>query len=356
MDAETRAVYDQQADEWVARRRPARREKASGFALRTDGPTVDLGCGPGWYAASLQQPVVALDFASAMLRLTGEHAPGALRVQADLLALPFRSGAFGAAWASHSYVHVPSVDLPLALADVHRSTRVGGRLFMRVAQGVGEGRGLRPGDDFPRRLFVLWDLDHLTDVVSAAGFDIERLELESHPNREQTIEIEATRARTLPDIVGAGMRVLVCGLNPSLYAADAGVGFARPGNRFWPAAIAAGIVSVSRDPRHALRHHGVGFTDLVKRATVAADELSTDEYRSGFARLERLAAWLEPGVIAFVGLAGWRAAVDRKAVAGPQERTLGGRPVYVMPSSSGLNAHSNADSLGQHLRAAAALV
>ena len=34
----------------------------------------------------------------------------------------------------------------------------------------------------------------------------------------------------------------MCGLNPSLYAADAGVGFARPGNRFWPAALAAGIV------------------------------------------------------------------------------------------------------------------
>ena len=151
------------------------------------------------------------------------------------------------------------------------------------------------------------------------------------------------------------MRMLVCGLNPSLNAADAGVGFARPGNRFWPAAIAAELVSVDRDPWHALRHHGVGFTDLVKRATVGAAELSTDEYRTGFARLERLAAWLEPRVVAFVGLAGWRAAVDRKAVAGPQARTVGGRPVYVMPSSSGLNARSTVDSLAEHLRAALAL-
>jgi TDG/mug DNA glycosylase family protein len=151
------------------------------------------------------------------------------------------------------------------------------------------------------------------------------------------------------------MRLLVCGLNPSLNAADAGVGFARPGNRFWPAAMAAELVTVDRDPWHALRHHGVGFTDLVKRATVGAAELSADEYRAGFVRLERLAAWLEPQAVAFVGLAGWRAAVDGKAVAGPQDRTVGGRPVYVMPSSSGLNARSTVDSLAEHLRAALAV-
>jgi TDG/mug DNA glycosylase family protein len=52
------------------------------------------------------------------------------------------------------------------------------------------------------------------------------------------IRVSARRARTLPDTVGPGMRLLVCGLNPSLFAADAGVGYARPGNRFWPAARA----------------------------------------------------------------------------------------------------------------------
>jgi TDG/mug DNA glycosylase family protein len=232
---------------------------------------------------------------------------------------------------------------------------VDGRFLMRVAGGVGEGRRLRETDDFPGRLFALWDVDHLVEIVGGAGFEIERVEVESHPSHEASIEIEAIRARTLPDVVGPGMRVLVCGLNPSLYAADAGVGFARPGNRFWPAAIAAELVSADRDPWHALRYHGIGFTDLVKRATVAAAELTTAEYRAGLARLERLASWLEPAVVAFVGLAGWRAAVDRAAVAGPQERTVGGRPVYVMPSSSGLNARSTIESLSEHLRAAAAL-
>jgi len=43
------------------------------------------------------------------------------------------------------------------------------------------------------------------------------------------------RAHSLPDYVGPAMRILLVGLNPSPYAADVGVGFARPGNRFWPA-------------------------------------------------------------------------------------------------------------------------
>src|SRR5206468_2858704 len=129
-----------------------------------------------------------------------------------------------------------------------------------------------------------------------------------------------------------GLRLLVCGLNPSLYAADAGVGFARPGNRFWPAAQRAGVLHHDRDPWRTVALDRVGMTDLVKRATVGARELTPAEYCAGFARVERLAAWLQPSAVCFLGLAGWRAAVEARAIAGVQPRPLGGRPVYVMPN------------------------
>jgi TDG/mug DNA glycosylase family protein len=151
------------------------------------------------------------------------------------------------------------------------------------------------------------------------------------------------------------MRLLVCGLNPSVYAADFGVGYARPGNRFWPGARAAGIIERDRDPVDALVHHGIGMTDLVKRATTGASALSAAEYRDGAARVERLAHWLRPGAVCFVGLAGWRAAVDRNAAPGEQVAGFGGVPAYVMPSTSGANAHARLDDLADHLRAAAAL-
>jgi TDG/mug DNA glycosylase family protein len=164
-----------------------------------------------------------------------------------------------------------------------------------------------------------------------------------------------TDGKPLPDVVAPGLAVLFCGINPSLVSAERGHHFARPGNRFWPAMRAAGLSTADRDPAALLAEHRIGMTDLVKRATVAAAELSPEEYRHGLGRIERLCEWLRPGAVCFLGLAGWRVAVDRRAVAGVQPSTLGGRPVYVMPNPSGLNAHAQVPQLADHLRAALAL-
>ena len=232
------------------------------------------------------------------------------------------------------------VDAPLALADAHRSLPVGARL-----------RILAP---------AAWGPDHVRDLVVGAGCSPERWT--RRPTRPaarssgmvDTLAVLAVRERQLPDVVGPGMRLLLVGLNPSLYSADAGVGFARPGNRFWPAALEAGLGTAPRDSRSLLLDHHVGMTDLVKRATVGAAELSVAEYVAGLARLERLCAWLQPGAACFLGLDGWRKAVDRRAVAGWQDRTVGGVAAYVMPNPSGLNAHATVSSLAEHLAAAAA--
>jgi TDG/mug DNA glycosylase family protein len=151
------------------------------------------------------------------------------------------------------------------------------------------------------------------------------------------------------------MKLLVVGLNPSPYSADTGIGYARPGNRFWPAVLQAGIASIDRDPRHALRHHGLGMTDLVRRTTRRADEVSIKEYQVGFARVARLAQWLAPSAVCFVGLGGWRKIVDAKAKAGVQASQVGCRPVYLMPHTSGLNAHCRLEDLAQHFACAASL-
>ena len=165
-------------------------------------------------------------------------------------------------------------------------------------------------------------------------------------------EIAATRLRTLPDVVGAQMRLLFVGLNPSLYSADRGVPFARPGNRFWPALLAAGALTRDRDPEDALERHGFGFTDLVKRASASADELSRAEYLEGAARLRALVEWLAPAGVCFVGLTGYRAAIAPRATTGWQDELFAGRPAYVMPNPSGRNAHARPAELADHVRAA----
>ena len=350
MDRVTVDVYERRIDDYL--RRPARETPAAAaFAARVpDGALrLDLGSGPGRITGSLGSPVVAADAAWSMISRV-EATP--LRVQADLEALPFRRSAFGGAWASKCLQHVPAEQVPMALADLHRTMEVGAPLELVVFE-TGEGLWVSDrSDDLPGRRFWDWPRDRLLDVLHGAGFV--DLELQT-ADRGGVVELRVTgaRGRTLADVVGPGMRLLLCGLNPSVYAADAGLGFARPGNRFWPAALAAGIVSRDRDTWHALRHHGVGFTDLVKRASVAAAELTADELRDGLARVERLCGWLRPDVVCFLGLTGWRTAVDRSAPLGWQDRTLGGSRVYVMHNPSGLNAHARVETLAEHLRTAA---
>jgi len=213
----------------------------------------------------------------------------------------------------------------MALAGLHQTLSLGDRTRVRLSPRLSGTRRL--------------------DLAEGAGLRFVRGTAATHSTLE--------RLWSLPDTVGPDIVLLVCGLNPSPAAADAGVGFARPGNRFWPAALAAGLVSVNRDPSHALSHHGIGMTDLVKRTTRRADELSPHEYAAGLARLDRTARWLTPRAVCFVGLAGWRSAVDRQARPGPQVRTIGGRPVHVIPSTSGLNAGSSLDELTTYLAAAA---
>lgn len=215
-----------------------------------------------------------------------------------------------------------------ALVGLHRGTAVGARV-----------RVTAPG--------ARWSAERLRDVLVGAGFLAGRIT----PTADGVLVTTATRQLSLPDTVAPRMRLLVSGLNPSVYAAEAGVGFARPGNRFWPAALAAGVVTLDRNPDDALRAHHVGMTDVVKRATPRADALTADEYLAGLERLERLVAWLRPGAVCFVGLAGWRT-LYRRADAGVQPEPLGGRPVYVMPSTSGLNARVPLTELAAHLRAA----
>jgi len=231
--------------------------------------------------------------------------------------------------------------------ELHQALGVGAPIVLVLRRGSEEGP--LPDDDFPGRFFAGWEVEALRDVVEGAGFDVEGGEVEVVAPDE--LVVRATRARTLPDFVGPDMRVLVCGLNPSEFAADRGVGFARPGNRFWPAALAAGLVSRDRDPRHALETDGVGMTDLVKRASARADGLRPEEYRAGVARLDRVVRWLRPRVVCFAGLTGYRAAVDRRAGAGPVRGGFAGAAAYVMPNPSGVNTHSSLDDLTAHLHA-----
>lgn len=160
----------------------------------------------------------------------------------------------------------------------------------------------------------------------------------------------------MPDLVGPGLRLLFVGINPSLWTAATGTHFAYPGNRFYPALAAAGILDQVPDfangftaaDRAAFVSAGIGISNLVNRATVRADELALDELRAGAARLtDNVREW-RPRVVAVVGITAYRQAFGRpKAVSGRQAEALEGAELWVVPNPSGLNAHDTVATLAE---------
>jgi TDG/mug DNA glycosylase family protein len=161
-------------------------------------------------------------------------------------------------------------------------------------------------------------------------------------------ELEAAYDVTIPDLVGPGVRVLLVGINPSLYSGWTGRHFARPGNRLWRTLQEAGFTDtlLRPDETDAIAAAGLGITNLVARATARADELRTEELRAGVDPLRRLVRRLRrssgggPSHVAFLGVSAYRVALGRpRARVGPQDETLEGAGVWVLPNPSGLNAH-----------------
>lgn len=154
-------------------------------------------------------------------------------------------------------------------------------------------------------------------------------------------DLSRAHGKTVPDLVRPGLRVLLVGINPSLWSAATGWHFANPTNRLWPVLHASGWTARRLDPSEtgALLDAGLGITNLVARATARADELTDDEVRAGLPAVERLATTYQPDRVAFLGLGAYRVATgDRRATVGPLDRTVGGRPAWLLPNPSGLNA------------------
>jgi double-stranded uracil-DNA glycosylase len=161
-------------------------------------------------------------------------------------------------------------------------------------------------------------------------------------SRPSKAQLQAARGATLPDLIGPGLRVLFCGINPSLYSAVVGHHFARPGNRFWPTLHASGftprLLRPSEEPE--LLASGSGITNVVERATATAAELSAEELIGGGERLRARVMHHAPRVLAVLGITAYRESFHRPGAAyGLQPETIGATRLWVLPNPSGLNAH-----------------
>lgn len=158
----------------------------------------------------------------------------------------------------------------------------------------------------------------------------------------------------VPDLAGPAMRLLLAGINPGLHSAAVGAHFARRGNRFWPALALGGVLPYVVDAHDGMKpaderlllERGIGISNIGRRATARADELTTVELRAGAAGLRHKVELWEPTVVAILGLTAYRVAFERpRAVPGEQPEPIAGARLWVLPSPSGLNAHESLESL-----------
>ena len=144
----------------------------------------------------------------------------------------------------------------------------------------------------------------------------------------------------VPDVLGPGLRVVFCGINPGRASAAANAAFANPRNDFWRLLHAAGFTPRVLEPaeQHDLLAFGIGLTNAARRTTRGSGDLRAADFAGARERLETIAADIAPGVLAFVGKTAYQGVFRERPEHGLQERRLGDTALFVLPSTSPANA------------------
>jgi TDG/mug DNA glycosylase family protein len=144
----------------------------------------------------------------------------------------------------------------------------------------------------------------------------------------------------VPDVLGPGMRVVFCGINPGHWSAAAGAAFANPRNDFWRLLHAAGFTPRQLEPHEQrdLLRYGVGLTNAVRRTTRGSGDLRKRDFAGARDRLDAIVGTYTPVAIGFVGKIAYTGVFGGRAEHGLQERRLDGTALFVLPSTSPANA------------------
>jgi double-stranded uracil-DNA glycosylase len=159
----------------------------------------------------------------------------------------------------------------------------------------------------------------------------------------------------LPELFPPGLDIVFVNINPAVYSVEQGHYFARKSNKFWPCISRSeltlrmrtelGIATLGPEHDRLLPAFGIGFTDIVARATPRAADVSPLEFIRGVAILELKLANREPQVACFHGVTGyqyahrvWDAGIEPIQL-GLQQTRIGKTKIFVVPNPSGANAH-----------------
>lgn len=159
--------------------------------------------------------------------------------------------------------------------------------------------------------------------------------------------------QTLPDYLAPGLDIIFVGINPSRFSAQVGHYFATPRNRFWQAISRSGLLPEPLGPQadHRMVEFRMGFTDVVKRPSSSASNLTPEDFGLWAPVLKEKLERFQPLVVCFHGLTAYTGylryaeGVRERPVLGPQPRSIGMSRVFVVPNPSPANAAYSLDTL-----------
>ena len=143
------------------------------------------------------------------------------------------------------------------------------------------------------------------------------------------------RLRTLPDLLRPGLELVFVGINPGERSARLGHYYGHPGNAFWPALSASGLVPRDvgpEDDRRLPLDYGIGFTDVVKRVQTDSTRVADAELRASAPAFRRRIAYASPRAVCFTTTRAFDVLHPRVRASG----TWGRQPVQIAGAEGGV--------------------
>lgn len=170
---------------------PQDRRRLETWAAGTDGPLLDLGCGPGHWTAHLTglgHVIRGRDPVAEFVEIARRNHPGVLYELGAVEDLAGEPRRWGGILAWYSLTHLDPEQLTFAMHDLHTALRSEGRLLLGFFDGPRQ-------ESFEHAVTAawFWPAERLAILVEDAGFEVLECERRQDPGARPHAAISARR-------------------------------------------------------------------------------------------------------------------------------------------------------------------
>jgi ubiquinone/menaquinone biosynthesis C-methylase UbiE len=175
-------------------RADAKQLAAFAAKLQPGAKVADIGCAAGRDTQLLADAglnPVGVDLSVGLLEIARAKHPHLEFVLGDLRSLPFPNASLGGAWVSAVLHHVPTDQMPAAIAELARVLQPAGILYIHTKAGTGALSTQEEGVQGMQRSFALVSESELGELLQRAGLDVASLYSEPSNSRPGLMWVNA---------------------------------------------------------------------------------------------------------------------------------------------------------------------